>query len=276
MAAEKSSKDKPQIKAAEKTATEKDVSDSLLEKHVPSLTRFKLPKFFVPGEEGGEESDEDEVQGQKPTTAPVAAPGQNPAAGAARSKAPTRQHAGISADSQGEVASELSDLRSEIQRLSEQVGYINERESSLERVFDTLHAELADYKNDFLYEHLKPVVRPLLFLFDSLEQFDSEVSMAEATMNANAQGGILSPQGVRDNVQYFRDQLTEALRVCEVTIMDTPKGPFNPKFHKAIDVMPVPSEQDGTIVRAVRSGWFLNGQLLRPAEVVVGKFRPSP
>jgi molecular chaperone GrpE (heat shock protein) len=274
MAAEKSSKNKPQITAAERTATEKGVPDSLLEKHVPSLTRFKLPKFFAPGEEGGEESDEDDDAGQMSATAFVAvAPGQNPAAGAARSNT---QNTEISVVAEGEVASELSDLRSEIQRLTEQVSYINERESSLERVFDTLHAELADYKNDFLYEHLKPVVRPLLFLFDSLEQFDSEVSMAEATMNANAQGGILSPQGVRDNVQYFRDQLTEALRVCEVTIMDTPTGPFNPRLHKAIDVMPVPSEQDGTVVRAVRSGWFLNGQLLRPAEVVVGKFRPSP
>ena len=37
--------------------------------------------------------------------------------------------------------------------------------------------------------------------------------------------------------------------------------------------MAVAREQDGTIVRVVRTGWFLNGQLLRPAEVVVGKFR---
>ena len=267
MAVEKSPKNKSQNQAADKAAPQQAVSDSLLEKHVPNMTRFKLPKFFAPGEEAGETDSETDSASNIVVSPSTTAPRGHSGSGATTTH-PTPSGA------QGE--SEISSLREELERLTEQVGYINDRESSLERVFDALHAELADYKNDFLYEHLKPVVRPLLFLFDSLEQFDSEVSMAEATMAANAQGGILSPQGVRENVQYFRDQLTEALRVCEVTIMDTPTGPFNPKFHKAIDVMPVPSEQDGTIVRAVRSGWFLNGQLLRPAEVVVGKFRPSP
>jgi molecular chaperone GrpE (heat shock protein) len=154
---------------------------------------------------------------------------------------------------------------------------IYERESSLEKVVDALHAELADYKNDFLYEHLKPVVRPLLFLFDSLEQFDAEVAMAEHAMKEKGtderRNTTLAPAVVRENTRYFRDQLVEALRVCEVTIMDAPRGAFNAKFHKAIDVVPVQQEQDAMIQRVVRSGWFLNGQLLRPAEVVVGKFR---
>ena len=163
-------------------------------------------------------------------------------------------------------------MREELERLSDQVTQVNEREGSLERVFDALHAELAEYKNDFLYEHLKPVVRPLLFLFDSIEQFDSEVAMTEGT-GPTSSDDILSAQNVRTNVGYFRDQLVEALRVCEVTIMETPEGDFNAKFHKAIDIVPVSAEKDNTIVRVVRSGWYLNGQLLRPAEVVVGKYR---
>ena len=172
------------------------------------------------------------------------------------------------------VAAELAEMRDEIERLTEQVTQVNERESSLERVFDTLHAELSDYKNDFLYEHLKPVVRPLLFLFDSIEQFDSEIAMTQsAAPNAVPAPGTLAAGVVRENIEYFRDQLVEALQVCEVTVMEAPRGAFNAKFHKAVDVMSVPREQDGNIVRVVRSGWFLNGQLLRPAEVVVGKFR---
>ncbi len=172
------------------------------------------------------------------------------------------------------MTAELAEMRDEIERLTDQVTQVNERESSLERVFDTLHAELSDYKNDFLYEHLKPVVRPLLFLFDSIEQFDSEVAMTQnASPNPTPAPGTLAAFVVRENVEYFRDQLVEALQVCEVTIMEAPRGAFNSKFHKAVDVMPVEREKDGTIVRVVRSGWFLNGQLLRPAEVVVGKFR---
>ena len=227
---------------------------------------FRLPKFFTQNSDGvsaegrahasdNKSPDTIQAQVQSDVGEPAATPATAPSKGSV-------------------VAAELAAMRDEIERLTEQVTQVNERESSLERVFDTLHAELSDYKNDFLYEHLKPVVRPLLFLFDSMEQFDSEIAMTQdAAPNAAPAPGTLAAFVVRENVEYFRDQLIEALQVCEVTIMEAPRGAFNSKFHKAVDVMPVEREKDGTIVRVVRSGWFLNGQLLRPAEVVVGKFR---
>jgi molecular chaperone GrpE (heat shock protein) len=144
-----------------------------------------------------------------------------------------------------------------------------DRESSREKVFDTLYTELREYKNDFIYEHLKPVVRPLLFLYDSLAQFDGEVT--SMLLPPEAERRQLSPSLVRENLNYFMDQLVEALRVCEVTQMETPTGAFNPKLHKAVEVQEVDAEEDNTVVRVVRTGWYLNGQLLRPAEVVVGK-----
>jgi molecular chaperone GrpE (heat shock protein) len=242
--------------------------------------RFRLPKFFTQGAEAAAEATLAEVESAPaemaaepvvssvPETIAKATAVKAAANGGRRGSEPVPTAAVAE-----EVTSELQFLRSAVEQLTEQVTQVNERETSLERVFDALHAELADYKNDFLYEHLKPVVRPLLFLFDSLEQFDGEVAMAEATMTGVAGGEVLSPPVVRENVRFFRDQLIEALRTCEVTIMDAPRGAFNAKFHKAVDIMPVPVEEDGNIVRVVRSGWFLNGQMLRPAEVVVGKFR---
>ena len=235
---------------------------------------FRLPKFFtqnshaeenVDATAGADDSTAIRAQVQPATTSQSVAPAQAATAPASSGAVPA--NAGV-------MAAELADMRDEIERLTEQVTQVNERESSLERVFDTLHAELSDYKNDFLYEHLKPVVRPLLFLFDSIEQFDSEVAMTQNVLpNPSPTPGTLAAFVVRENIEYFRDQLVEALQVCEVTIMEAPRGAFNSKFHKAVDVMPVEREKDGTIVRVVRSGWFLNGQLLRPAEVVVGKFR---
>lgn len=252
------------------------------DKHTAS-PRFRLPKFFTQGAEAAAEATLAEVEQVDEQAAPVAA---QTALKSTQQKASAKLTNGVTTSVAGlagtpaavpaagtDVAAELMQLRDTLEQLNDQIVQVNERETSLERVFDALHAELADYKNDFLYEHLKPVVRPLLFLFDSLEQFDGEVAMAESTMTQEASGAVLSPPVVRENVRFFRDQLIEALRVCEVTIMDPPQGAFNAKFHKAVDVMPVPSEQDGTVVRVVRSGWFLNGQLLRPAEVVVGKFR---
>lgn len=164
----------------------------------------------------------------------------------------------------------LAKMQSEMVRMSRLVESINERESSQEKVFNTLHSELREYKNDFIYEHLKPIVRPLLFLYDSMEQFDHEVAEA----NKHHSGGeshSMPPKLVRQNIQYFKDQLVEALRICEVTPMETPRGQFNPKLHKVIDVVPVKAEHDGTIQRVIRSGWYINQQVLRSAEVIVGK-----
>jgi molecular chaperone GrpE (heat shock protein) len=241
--------------------------------------RFRLPKFFTQGAEAAAEATLAEVESAPteevaaPTVSSVPATIAKATAMKAAANGSRKITAAPAIGTSDEVTSELQSLRDAVEQLTDQVTQVNERETSLERVFDALHAELADYKNDFLYEHLKPVVRPLLFLFDSLEQFDGEIAMAEATMTGSSNGEVLSPPVVRENVRFFRDQLIEALRTCEVTIMDAPRGAFNAKFHKAVDVMPVPSAEDGTIVRVVRSGWFLNGQLLRPAEVVVGKFR---
>ncbi len=280
-------------------AFEHDTSDAAS----PSLSRFRLPRFFSHGVEGADELaigelPDDPVKAPRPPAEPVTAIGKAIAAHSAarnghlQASATTAPEAPVSAivpstetsapsaryapQEAGGVAlseSDFSALVEQIGALTEQIREVNERESAMERVFNTLHSELADYKNDFLYEHLKPVVRPLLFLFDSLEQFDGEVAMAQSSGSDVEKMGVLSATVVRENVSYFRDQLVEALRVCEVALMDPPTGTFNAKMHKAVDVLPVPEEEDGQIMRVVRSGWFLNGQLLRPAEVVVGRFR---
>lgn len=115
------------------------------------------------------------------------------------------------------------------------------------------------------------MIRPLLFLYDSLEQFDAEIALYERPNTGERRQVGLSPQLVRENISFFRDQLIESLRICEVAPMEAPKGAFNARLHKVIDVVPADDAQDGMIQRVVRSGWYLNGQLLRSAEVIVGK-----
>jgi molecular chaperone GrpE (heat shock protein) len=166
----------------------------------------------------------------------------------------------------------VDDACSGIEEMYAMLTRLAERDTTNEKVFNMLHAELGDYKKDFIYEHLKPVIRPLLFLYDSLEGFEGEIAHFEGTVETSRTSpGQMPTTVVKQNVVYFREQLVEALRICEVTPMDTPEGAFNPRFHKAVAVEKVEPEANNTIVRPVRSGWFLNGQLLRPAEVVVGK-----
>lgn len=168
----------------------------------------------------------------------------------------------------------MSEMCNGLQEIYSVVNRLSDRDTNSERVFNTLHAELSDYKKDFIYEHLKPVIRPLLFLYDSLEQFETEIQSFAPGVSAahnSLTSGAMPSSMAKQNAVYFREQLVEALRICEVTPMETPSGVFNPRFHKAIRAVNVADEQHNIIIEVLRSGWFLNGQLLRPAEVVVGK-----
>jgi molecular chaperone GrpE (heat shock protein) len=164
---------------------------------------------------------------------------------------------------------ELQELRETVSEIHRVLSEFSERGSAQEKVFDTLHSELQDYKNDFIYEHLKPVLWPLLFLFDSLEQYAREI-VGRATSTGGHQ---VDAKEVLDHLKFFRGQLVESLRICEVTPMKQPTGAIDLKCHKGIGVEPVqdPSE-DNTVRRVVRTGWFLNGKVLRHAEVIVGKY----
>jgi molecular chaperone GrpE (heat shock protein) len=164
---------------------------------------------------------------------------------------------------------EMEQMREDMNGIAHLMTEIREHGTAQDKIFDTLHAELQGYKNDFIYEHLKPVVRSLLFLYDSLEQFDSEMLVFEqAYPNERRE---FSPSLVRENVIFFRSQLVESLRICEVVPMEEPEGFLDPRLHKAIDVVAVGPELDRVVLRLVRSGWFLNGRVFRPAEVIVGR-----
>ncbi len=164
---------------------------------------------------------------------------------------------------------ELQELRETVSEIHRVLSDFAERGSAQEKVFDTLHSELQDYKNDFIYEHLKPVLWPLLFLFDSLEQYAREI-VARA---ASTGGHQVDAKEVLDHLKFFRGQLVESLRICEVTPMKQPSGFLDLKCHKGIGVEPVQNaSEDNTIRRVVRTGWFLNGKVLRHAEVIIGKY----
>lgn len=249
--------------------------------------RFRLPKLFLDAGEGAAEDRADsgkaEAVAARAQALGVSLPEAMPSDVIARANKtfegpratvmPASEVQSYATGTERGAASpeELEELSDRIEDLHALLAEINDRGLAQDKVFNTLHNELQDYKNDFIYEHLKPVVRPLLFLFDSMEQFDEEMQSVERKIPANVLINGAPPSLVRENIHFFREQLVESLRICEVTPMQTPEGRFDPRLHKPVETVPVPPEQDGEVQRVIRSGWFLNGRVFRPAEVVVGK-----
>jgi molecular chaperone GrpE len=60
-----------------------------------------------------------------------------------------------------------------------------------------------------------------------------------------------------------------ALREARAEPIDSVGEPFDPTIHEAVATIPAEGPETDIVVREERRGWRLEGQLLRPARVVV-------
>ncbi|MEX0992816.1 MAG: nucleotide exchange factor GrpE [Solirubrobacterales bacterium] len=72
-------------------------------------------------------------------------------------------------------------------------------------------------------------------------------------------------------VRLVRDELQNALGRAGVESYEPLGEPFDPEWHEAVLTQPVPGHDDGKIVDVLAKGYRLDGQVLRPAQVAVGK-----
>ncbi len=152
-------------------------------------------------------------------------------------------------------------------KIEKDVTAIRESESVTQRLFDSLHGELASYRDNLIRESLqKPFIRDLLVLFDDLSSIASEAE--ETARNPDARPQETRLRDNLDNLLHFLMAILQRLDVCEME----PQTEADRSRQRVVDVEPTqnPSE-DGTIVRQVKRGFTWHGQVLRPAGVVVKK-----
>ncbi|NQE06825.1 Protein GrpE [ANME-1 cluster archaeon GoMg1] len=76
-------------------------------------------------------------------------------------------------------------------------------------------------------------------------------------------------EGTRSNLEITLNQLLNTLEVN--SIAPSPGERFNDELHTAIETTPNDFLPDKSIVSLVRKGYMLNGELIRPAEVVISR-----
>lgn len=78
-------------------------------------------------------------------------------------------------------------------------------------------------------------------------------------------------QAVRDGMTLTLKMFTDALEKFEIIILDPLNEKFNPQWHEAMAIQPIPNVEEGTIVLVHQKGYQLFDRLLRPARVIVAK-----
>jgi molecular chaperone GrpE (heat shock protein) len=152
--------------------------------------------------------------------------------------------------------------------IDKQLASIRNTESVNQQLFDSLHAELLKYRDNFLHESLqKPFIHDLVYLYDHLSALCDQLSTAA---QEKGKRGIVSQW--RDNLENAIHALVEILHRFEVREIE-PRERVDRAFHRVTSYEPADfPEEDGTIVMRVKRGFVWRGKLIRPEEVIAKRF----
>lgn len=158
-----------------------------------------------------------------------------------------------------------SDMRERLQRLDDHVVALRNTETVNQRLFNSLHQELKNYRDNFLRESLqKPFIRDLVMLFDDLSSLAAQI---QSSVTADGPIGQWSA-----NLENALHAVIEILHRMEVSEIET-KERVDRNFHRVLSYEPADfAEDDGLIVMRVKRGFIWHGQVLRPEEVVAKRF----
>jgi len=78
---------------------------------------------------------------------------------------------------------------------------------------------------------------------------------------------------LQDGMRMILSELDKAFKSEGITKMDVLKKPYDPSTQEVVAMIPSKKEEDGLVLEEVQMGFMIDGQILRPARVVVGQCR---
>jgi len=165
-------------------------------------------------------------------------------------------------------AANAVDLAPRWQKIDEHLSAIRNTGSINQQLFDSLHAELLKYRDNFLHESLqKPFIHDLVNLYDDLTALGQQLRNSS---ERGAKRGRIAQW--RDNLENAIHSLVEILHRFEVKEIET-KERVDRSYHKILSYEPADfPEEDGCIVMRIKRGFVWRGKLLRPEEVIAKRF----
>jgi molecular chaperone GrpE len=85
------------------------------------------------------------------------------------------------------------------------------------------------------------------------------------------EASAVDPGSLAEGVSLVRDELRTTLNGAGVEAYDPTGDSFDPELHEALSTRPDQGAQSGIVLETVEKGYRLNGQVLRPARVVVSE-----
>jgi hypothetical protein len=163
----------------------------------------------------------------------------------------------------------------DLEPVLEELRRLGALETAHRQLFDSLHAELRQYRDGFLLESLHlPVIRDLISLLDDMESVRCQVGAllpGAGGAGARARGEVARAlDRTHSNVENTIHFLREILQRMDVEEIREGEGTFHRAIHRQVGVVPVGDDgEDGRVASVVRCGFLWRSRTLRPAEVIV-------
>jgi molecular chaperone GrpE len=125
--------------------------------------------------------------------------------------------------------------------------------------FENYRKRVAKETSDALVRGKAELARELLPVIDNLER----ALQAGEKSSAN--------EALARGVALVHEELRGRLRNAGVEDFDPTGERFDPELHEALSTQPAEGTESGVVLETVEKGYRLNGQVLRPARVVVSK-----
>jgi molecular chaperone GrpE (heat shock protein) len=163
---------------------------------------------------------------------------------------------------------DIFDLARQFKKVDAQLDAIRTAEGVNQRLFDSMHRELKEYRDNFLHETLqKPFIRDLIVLFDDLTSLASQLKAV-----GKAEGKRQSLKRLVDNLENAIHGLVEILHRLEVNEIPQ-KETVDLTLHRVVSYEPTDfAEEDGRIVMRLKRGFLWRDGVLRPEEVIAKRY----
>jgi molecular chaperone GrpE len=144
-------------------------------------------------------------------------------------------------------------LSSELENVRKERDEYLENMRRMKAEFDNSRARLEGEHERSVQLASKRLVKKLLPILDNLER------ALEADWDIN------------EGVEATRDQLVDVLAQEGLSPISSEGQSFDPEVHEALMSQPSDEHEEDTILQTLERGYLLNGELVRPAKVVVSK-----
>jgi molecular chaperone GrpE len=132
--------------------------------------------------------------------------------------------------------------------------------------FENYRKRVARETSEALARGKADLARQMLPALDNLERALAVENYARARDSATRSAEL---PALVQGVAMVRDELRSRLEGAGVESFDPTGEKFDPQLHEALSTRPDEGTEPGVVLETVEKGYRLNGQVLRPARVVV-------